>query len=151
MRLKPVDVAAALQEHRANGAFILKTNRPGLNCVQAYCLYKTRQDIEQAFKFYDNALDACAGYMRSHQSFEGWLFINHLALQMLYSVLGKVMDKEMSDRYSFDDVMAYLKHVRVNQMAGTWRITKITKNTAKAARELGMELDAPESLQDTLK
>ena len=47
--------------------------------------------------------------------------------------------------------MAYLKHVRVNQMAGTWRITKITRNTAKAARELGMELDAPESLQDTLK
>ena len=70
---------------------------------------------------------------------------------MLYSVLGKVMDKEMSDRYSFEDVMAYLKHVRVNQMAGTWRITKITRNTAKAARELGIELDAPESLQDTLK
>lgn len=151
MRLKPVDVAAALQEHRANGAFILKTNMPGLNCVQAYCLYKTRQDIEQAFKFYDNTLDASASYMRSHQSFEGWLFINHLALQMLYAVIGKVMDKEMSDKYSFDDVMAYLKHVRVNQMAGTWRITKITKNTAKAAKELGIELDAPESLQATLK
>ena len=81
----------------------------------------------------------------------GWLFINHLALQMLYSVPGKVMDKEMPGRYSFDGVMAYLKHVRVNQMAGTWRITKITKNTAKAARELGIELDDPESLQDTLK
>ena len=117
MRLKPVDVAAALQEHRANGTFILKTNRLELNCVQAYYLYKTRQDIEQAFKFYDNTLDASASYMRSHQSFEGWLFINHLALQMLYAVIGKVMDKEMSGRYSFDDVMAYLKHVRVNQMA----------------------------------
>ena len=151
MRLKPVDVAAALQEHRANGTFILKTNRLELNCVQAYFLYKTRQDIEQAFKFYDNTLDASASYMRSHQSFEGWLFINHLALQMLYAVIGKVMDKEMSDKYSFDDVMAYLKHVRVNQMAGTWRITKITKNTAKAAKELGIELDAPESLQATLK
>ena len=151
MRLKPVDVAAALQEHRANGTFILKTNRLELNCVQAYYLYKTRQDIEQAFKFYDNTLDASASYMRSHQSFEGWLFINHLALQMLYAVIGKVMDKEMSDKYSFDDVMAYLKHVRVNQMAGTWRITKITKNTAKAAKELGIELDAPESLQATLK
>ena len=95
MRLKPVDVAAALQEHRANGTFILKTNRLELNCVQVYYLYKTRQDIEQAFKFYDNTLDASASYMRSHQSFEGWLFINHLALQMLYSVPGKVMDKEM--------------------------------------------------------
>ena len=32
-----------------------------------------------------------------------------------------------------------------------WRITKITKITGKAAKELGMELDAPESLQATLK
>jgi len=150
-RLKPVDVAEALQGHKANGTFIMKTNRLDLNCAQAYYLYKTRQDIEQAFKFYDNALDASASYMRSHQSFEGWLFVNHLALQMLYAVIGAVADRGLSAKYSFDDIMAFLKHVRINKINGLWKPTKVTKHTMKVTADLGINLECPERLQGTLK
>ena len=66
----PVDVAEVLQVHQDNGVFILKTNRPDINCVQGYCLYKTRQDIEQAFKSYDDTQDGAASYMRDQYSFE---------------------------------------------------------------------------------
>lgn len=149
--LQPVDVADALQSHRATGTFILKTNKMELNCVQAYCIYKTRQDIEQAFKSYDDTLDAAASYMRNQYSFEGWLFINHLALQMLYAVIDTIAEKNLTDRYSFDDMMAFLKHVRVNKIDGEWRLTKITKHTTKLCQKLGIEMGNPEELKDTLK
>ena len=150
-RLAPVDVAEALQSHRGNGTFILKTNKGGINCAQAYCLYKTRQDIEQAFKSYDDTLDGAAGYMRDQYSFEAWLFVNHLALQMLYEVIGALADKELTDKYSFEDVMAFLKHVRANRIDGEWRLTKITRHTAKLCKELGIELEEPEKLMVSLK
>ena len=150
-RLAPVDVAEALQSHRDNGTFILKTNRSELNGAQAYYLYKTRQDIEQAFKSYDDTLDGAASYMRDQYSFEAWLFINHLALQMLYAVIGALAEKELTDKYSFEDVMAFLKHVRANRIDGEWRLTKITRHTAKLCKDLGIELDEPEKLMVSLK
>ena len=150
-RLVPVDVAEALQAHHDNGTFILKTNRSELNCAQAYHLYKTRQDIEQAFKSYDDTLDGTGSYMRDQYAFEAWLFINHLALQMLYAVIGAVAEKELTDKYSFDDVMSFLKHVRVNRINGEWKLTKITKPTGRLCEELGIELLEPARLRDTLK
>ena len=150
-RLAPVDVAEALQSHRGNGTFILKTNRSELNGAQAYYLYKTRQDIEQAFKSYDDTLDGAAGYMRDQYSFEAWLFVNHLALQMLYAVIGALAGKELTDKYSFEDVMAFLTHVRANRIDGEWRLTKITRHTAKLCNELGIELEEPEKLTVSLK
>lgn len=150
-RLAPIDVAAALQAHRNNGTFILKTNRHELNCAQAYCLYKMRQDIEQAFKAYDDTLDAAGSYMRDHDSLEAWLFVNHLALQMLYAALAVVAERGLTDRYSFDDMMAFLKHVRVNRIDGEWALTKITRHTAKLCEELGIELAQPAKLQGSLK
>ena len=150
-RLVPVDVAEALQAHHDNGTFILKTNRDELNCAQAYHLYKTRQDIEQAFKSYDDTLDGAGSYMRDQYSFEAWLFVNHLALQMLYAVIGAVADRELTDKYSFEDVMAFLKHVRANRINGEWKLTKVTKHTARLCEELGIALENPEKLRDTLK
>lgn len=150
-KLAPVDVAAALQGHRDNGTFVLKTNRDELNPAQAYCLYKTRQDIEQAFKSYDDTLDGAASYMRDVHSLEAWLFVNHLALQMLYAVIGAVAEKGLTDKYSFEDVMAFLKHVRANRVGGEWALSKITKHTAKLCQDLGIELERPDRLRDTLK
>jgi len=150
-KLKPAGVASALQAHVANGTFILKTNRKELNCAQAYCLYKTRQDIEQAFKCYDGTLDADASYMRGQYAFEAWLFINHLALQMLYKVLQVIGDRELTAKYSFDDAMQFLKHVRVNKIDGKWIMTKATRQTMKLCKDLGIEMEDPAKLQGTLK
>lgn len=89
--------------------------------------------------------------MRNQYSFEAWLFINHLALQMLYAVIVALAEKEMTDKYSFEDVMAFLKHVRANRINGEWKPTKITKNTMKLCRELGIGLEEPAKLQVSLK
>lgn len=150
-RLKPVNVADKLQEHRTTGTFILKTNRKDINCAQAYYLYKTRQDIEQSFKFFDNTLDAKGSYMQSDVAFEGWLFINHLSLQMLYSIICYISTKELSTKYSFEDLLQYLKQVRVNKIEGAWVATKMTKRTAKSCEDLNIAFRDPNSLLGSLK
>jgi hypothetical protein len=47
--------------------------------------------------------------------------------------------------------MSFLKHVRVNRINGGWRLTKITKPTARLREELGIELLESARLRDTLK
>ncbi len=149
-KLVSVDVTQALQSHKNNGTFILKTNRKDLNCVQAYYLYKSRQDIEQAFKFYDNCIENTGSYMREQYSFEAWLFINHLALQMLYKLINLVEVKGLTAKYSFRDLISFLKHVRVNKINDCWVTTKITKHTEKLCNELEIELKSPDKLTDSL-
>ncbi len=41
-----VDVAETLQANWDNGMFILKPNRPDINCVQEYCLYKNTAALQ---------------------------------------------------------------------------------------------------------
>lgn len=141
--LEPIDVADVLQNRKELGTFMLKTTRVDLNCSQVYMLYKTRQEIEQAFKSYDNTLDCTASYMRDHYSFEAWLFISHLALQLFYDSLDLIAKSQKTNQYSFEDLMAYLKGVRINKIDKTWMLTKITKKTAAMCESIGIVLPKP--------
>lgn len=80
-----------------------------------------------------------------------WLFMSHPAFQMLYVVIGAVVDKELPDKYSSEDVMAFLKHVRANRINGEWKLAKITKHTARLCEELSIFPENPEKLRNTLK
>lgn len=143
-KLRPVDVASFLNERENTGTFAVKTTRTDLNCMQIYSLYKTRQDIEQCFKSFDNTLDRSASYMRDIHSYEAWQFISHIALQLFYSVLDTIEAKGFTSRYSFKDILFRLKDVRVNKINDAWRMTKITKSTMSVCENLGIEIDAPE-------
>ena len=139
-KLDPVDIPQMLRSCTGIGTFILKTNRLDLNSQQVHHLYKTRQEIEQTFKSYDNTLDCSASYMRDIYSLEAWLFINHLALQMLYRVLDLIAARDLTSEYSFDDLVSYLKSVRVNRIGGKWYLTKITRKTKELCDRLAIDL-----------
>jgi transposase len=140
-KLKPVDIPEMLRISKGIGTFVLKTNRLDLNSQQVHHLYKTRQEIEQTFKSYDNTLDCSASYMRDIHSFEAWLFINHLALQMLYGILDLISTQGLTGEYSFEDMISYLKGVRVNLIGGKWYPTKITKKTTEFCERLHIDLN----------
>jgi transposase len=144
--LSPVDVTASVREHKWIGTFILQTNRLDLNCQQIHHLYKTRQEIEQTFKSYDNTLDNSFSYMRNLHALEAWLFINHLALQMLYGVLDHIAAYGLTSVYSFDDLIAYLKGIRVNLIDGTWHLSKATKKAQDLCSKLDLNLKLTGSL-----
>ena len=149
--LTPIDIAEAMQQKRSTGTFILKTNKKELNCMQAYYLYKIRNEIEDSFNSYDSTLDCSASYMRHQDSFEGWLFINHLSLQILYNVINYISEKDLTNQYSFKDVMDYLKGIRVDKIEGKWILTKMTKHNKKICDDLGIIIQSPENDEDSLK
>ena len=139
--MQSIDIASAAWDTPGIGIFILRTNRLDLNEAQVYALYKTRQEIEQNFKCYDDTLEMDASYMQNPESFEGWLFINHLALQMLYGVLDYIAQAGLTNRYSFDDLIKNLQAVRANQDGKVWRTTKHTKYTKKLCEDLGVTIE----------
>ena len=78
--------------------------------------------------------------MQDQNALEGWLFVNHLALQMLYGVINRISRMELTGKYSFRDLLAYLKHVHMNRIDGHWKMTKITRKTADICRSLDIVL-----------
>ncbi len=142
-KLQSVDVARSIQERNEIGVLILKTDRMDLDEAQIYALYKTRQEIEQNFKCCDDTLELSASFMQNPDAFEGWLFINHLALQMLYGILDYVAQTNLTGRYSFKDIIRTLEGIRANKINGQWRLSKFTRNTRKLCADLGINIDSP--------
>jgi hypothetical protein len=62
--MQSIDVAGTVQQRNQIGNLILKTDRLDLDEPQIYVLYKTRQEIEQNFKCYDDTLDLDASFMQ---------------------------------------------------------------------------------------
>lgn len=141
--MQSIDVAANVQARNEMGTLILKTDRTDLGEAQIYALYKTRQEIEQTFKCYDDTLELDASFMQNPEAFEGWLFINHLALQMLYGILDYVAQAELTSKYSFKDVIKTLEGIRANKINGKWRLTQFTRGTKKLCTDLGIDIEGP--------
>ena len=113
--------------------------------MQAYYLYQTKNEIEANFNSYDSTLDCSASYMQHQDSFEGWLFINHVSLQISYIIINYIAEKGLKSQYSFKDAMDYLKEIRVDKLDGTWTLTKITEYTKKMCDDLGIIIQGPEN------
>ncbi len=139
--MQSIDVARTLQDNAGIGTLILRSNRMDLNEAQIYAFYKTRQEIEQSFKSYDDTLALESSHMQDTDAFEGWLFINHLSLQMLYGVLDFIAQVDLTSKYSFKDVIRTLEGIRANKINGEWHTTKYTKNTNKFCRELNIKIE----------
>jgi len=138
--LKPLDLSEVLQDRKGIGTFVLQTNRGDLNCQQVHLLYKTRQEIEQTFKSYDTVLDSSASYLQDLHALEAWLFINHLALQMLYGILDRIAAADLTGTYSFNDMISYLRGIRVNRINNQWYFSKVTKKTKDLCQKLELDL-----------
>ncbi|MCQ2396171.1 MAG: hypothetical protein MJ106_00540 [Lentisphaeria bacterium] len=54
-------------------------------------------------------------------------------------------------KYTFDDAMKFLKHIRANRLDGRWVATKVTSQTMELCRKLDIELAEPEKLKGILK
>jgi transposase len=58
----------------------------GLNPQNIYIEYKNRGEIEQFFDHFKNTIDASCSHMQRTESLNGWMFINHISMQMIYKL-----------------------------------------------------------------
>lgn len=103
---------------------------------EIYVEYKQRGDIEQFFDQFKNTLYASYSYMQREESLNGWMFINHISMQIIYKIylLLKTIPlnkkQKLNHRYSIMDTIEYLKTIKkVKFSEQEFIITEVDKAT----------------------
>jgi transposase len=118
---------------KSMGTIALLHNRSEIGKPEdIYELYKGRGEIEQFFDCYKNTIDAYVSHMQNEDALHGWMFINHIAMQITYDLFEKLKTKKLTKHHSIRDVILHLSQVRRVQVNETdyyiSEINKLTKN-----------------------
>ncbi|MCL2291489.1 MAG: transposase [Candidatus Bathyarchaeota archaeon] len=145
-----VDVGRAVLEADAYfGVIVLCSNNMSDSAFEVYEIYKLRMGIEQCFDTLKNTLVADKSYMHSGVGFEGWCFINHVALCVVYRVLNALKEANLSCEYSLQDVVEYLSCICVVEVDGVWRMAEYTKQAKTLCKKLGLTMLDPKTTLTT--
>jgi IS4 transposase len=118
------------------GTFSIITNLKEKQPQDIYKLYKARMEVETAFDAFKNTLEADRSYMHNDQSFEGWMFINYLALLAYWRMLKVLIEKELLTKFSITDLIMYLSYIRKVRINGCWHLAEITDKTKRLLAKL---------------
>lgn len=118
------------------GTFSIVTNLKEKLPQDVYKMYKARMEVETAFDAFKNTLEADRSYMHNDQSFEGWMFINYLALLAYWRMLKVLMEKEVLAKFSITDLIMHLSYIRKVRINGCWHLAEITDKTKRLLTKL---------------
>lgn len=138
--LTPIDNALLRKDYSEMGTISIKTNRKELTSQQVYAIYKQRQAIEQYFKTYGDTMQYSDSYLRSNESFEAWLFLNHLSLMMTMDAIEDIYYHQKEKEWSFEDLRSLLVKVRANRFANDWHPCKRTNKVISLCSDLGLDI-----------
>lgn len=88
-----------------------------------YCEYKNRGEIEQFFDHLKNTLDASSSNMQREESLNGWMFVNHISMLVIYKlylILKTIpLNKKqtLNHKYSINDTIEHLKSIKKIQFS----------------------------------
>jgi len=139
-KLVPTGNALHWSDTTEMGTLSIKTNRKELNARQVYAIYKQRQAIEQYFKTYGDTMNYDDSYLRSNESFEGWLFLNHLSLMMTVDAIEEIYLHGKEKDISFEDLRQLLTKVRANKFADDWHPCKKTQKVISLCESLDINI-----------
>lgn len=114
------------QEQNKLGTIVLKSN-VDLNPQRLYEIYKERELIEDGNKAYKNVLGIGASNLQNDITYNGWLFINHIALMLYYRILKRLQDKNELANFSVADIISRLKRITKQKVNDNWIVEKGTK------------------------
>jgi transposase len=118
------------------GTFALITNVDEEQLQQIYIKYKSRSAIELMFEGVKTILKADVTYMQKEETLNGWMFINHIALQWYYIIYSLLAEKKLLSKYSVKHFITELKEHRKVLINGEW----VEENMLKATKKLFTQL-----------
>lgn len=127
-------------ERRGMFSFISNT---GECAKEIYMGYKERWDIEQCFDYLKNAVQIGASHKRTNEELGAWSFINHISLLYFYGVVKALREKEFSEKYSPEDILAIGKNiyrVREHYYDKESRLSEVPKKDLELLENLGVKL-----------
>ena len=118
------------------GTFALITNIDEQQLQEVYIKYKSRNAIELMFEGIKTILKADVTYMQKEETLNGWMFINHIALQWYYIIYSLLTEQKLLSKYSVRHFITELKEHRKVLINGEW----IEENMLKATKKLFTQL-----------
>lgn len=89
-----------------------------LSPQDVYVEYKNRGEIEQFFDHFKNTIQADCSHMQRQESLNGWLFINHISMMIIYKLFQVLKitplnkTQKLIHRYSINDAVEHLKTIK---------------------------------------
>ncbi len=103
---------------------------------EVYHEYKNRGEIEQFFDHLKNTLDASSSNMQREESLNGWMFVNHLSMIIIYKLYVILKNtplnkkQKLNHKYSINDAIEHLKSInKIKFSPGDSVIAEINKST----------------------
>lgn len=118
------------------GTIALFTNLSDKDPANVFTSYKSRNEIEVMFDGMKNILDADKTYMHNEEALQGWMFINHIALQWYYLLYKMLKENDILKKYSVNDLIVHLKEIKKVRINQQWMIEPITASTDTLLQKL---------------
>jgi transposase len=123
------------------GSIALYTNNAEkVTAEQAYTLYKSRVEVENMIDTFKNVLESDRTYMQDEETLEGWMFVNHIAMQWYYSLHSLLLKNNLLKTYSVNDILEALKQIHKVKINGEWYKEEITHKTEELMNKLGIPI-----------
>lgn len=118
------------------GSLSLVSNLSNKSAKELYQGYKTRLSIETMFDSLKNVLGGDKTYMHDEETLQGWMFINHLALQCYQKIYLQLKNLGLSNKYSVEDLLKLLRDVRRVKIDNSWHQSEIPATVSKLLDKL---------------
>jgi len=122
------------------GTLALINNNKKKTTEDVYVQYKSRTNVETMFDALKNILDADRTYMQNDQALEGWMFVNHIALQCYYLIYQQLIAHKLLKKYSVTDFIKFTHRVKKVKINGTWKLAEITKPVQTLLEKLKLDI-----------
>lgn len=122
------------------GTLALINNTEKKTAEEVYIQYKSRANIETMFDALKNIIDADITYMQNDEAMEGWMFVNHIALQFYYLIFQQLVEHKLIKKYSVTDFLKFTHRVKKIKINGNWHISEITKPVKSLLDKLKLDI-----------
>lgn len=124
---------------KAHGTLTLQTYRLNLPEKKVYQLYKLRQQMEQLFQAYDALLPQDTDYLEDKFIEKSWLFLNHLASQMIADTWAHIRKVRRAKLITPQALYGRLSGVHCLRLNGNWAVPHIAEDLDAMCRKFGFD------------
>lgn len=107
---------------------------------EVYTAYKTRMSIETVFDAMKTVLEADRTYMQQEEVLQGWMFVNHIALQWYYQLYHLLVRLKQIKKYSVKDLLSHLQEIRMVKIDGQWHRAEIIKASQQLLDKINLPI-----------
>jgi len=122
------------------GTLALIGNNSEKSAEDTYVQYKARTNVETMFDAMKNILYADRTYMQNDAAMEGWMFVNHIALQCYYLIYQQLIKHKLIKKYSVTDFLKFTHRIKKVKINGKWQLAEITKPVQLLLEKLNLDI-----------